>query len=314
MRPPIAVAVAVLLFTDAALAQIVSPAGTTDVTMSVQYAHIYAHTARNAIGSIQRNIDLRSISVTVSAEHSVTDRLALGVSVPYITSRYRGASPHPGVAVDDGSMHGAMQDLQLDVRYALTRGDFLLSSIAAFRHPVSSYETMGHASPGRGLKELEMGFSAGHPVTVVPDAFIGANVSYTISEAVEGMRVNRSQADLQLGYALTERLFIRGFGAWQRSHGGLDVPVPVSSEWFHHHDQLARSNHTRAGAGLVVSMTENVNIHLGYTTVIASSNSHMGRSLTLATSWSFAPRRGRRQPELTVAASPYRAPSQPTSF
>jgi hypothetical protein len=299
-----------LLAANPALAQVVSPAGTTDVMIGVQYAHIYAHTARNAVGSIQRNIDLRSVSVTIGAEHSVTDRLALGISVPYITSRYRGASPHPGVVVDDGGMHGAMQDLQLDARYALVRGDFLLSPFAVFRHPVSNYETMGHASPGRGLNELEAGFSAGHLVAALPRAFVGANVSYTVSEAVEGMRVNRSQADLQLGYAVTDRLFIRGFGAWQRSHGGLDVPVPQSSEWFHHHDQLARSNYTRAGAGMVISMTESINVHLAYATVFASSNSHMGRSLTFATSWSFAPRRGRGQHAQVAAASSYRTPSQ----
>lgn len=285
------VAVAVLFILPAvAESQVVPEAGTTDVTLTFSYTHIYAHTGRNGPTPVQHNIDLRAVSANLAVEHSVTDRLAVGFSLPYIRARYRGPEPHPGIVIDDGSMHGSVQDLQFDARYALVRGDFLVTPFAAFRYPATDYETMGHTAPGRGLKELEMGVSAGHQVMALPNAVISATGSYVISEAVRGMRVNRAQADLQLGYVVTSRLFVRAFGAWRRSFDGLDIPVPESSEWFHHHDQLARSNHTRAGAALIVSVAENVSMHVGYTSVLESSNSHMGRSFSVGTSWSFAPR------------------------
>lgn len=286
MRP--AFVAAVLLFICvSAPAQIVSRAGTMDITVAVQQTHVDAHTDRS--GAVQHNIDLRSISAMVTVEYSLTDRLAFGVSVPYIRSRYRGPAPHPGAIVDDGAAHGSLQDLQADARYALIRGDFVVSPFAGFRYPAQDYATIGHASPGRGLKEFEMGVSAGHQLRALPNAFIGANGSYTISEALHEIRVNRTNADLQLGYAVGQRVFVRGFGAWQRSHGGIDLPIPVTSEHFHHHDQLARANHTRLGAGLIVSLNDSVNLHISYATVVRSINAHLGRSVSVGTSWTFTP-------------------------
>jgi hypothetical protein len=295
---------AILLFVSAtATAQVVAPAGTIDVTLAVQRARIHAHT--DATGTVRDdgpwNIDLRSVSTTLTVDYSVTDRLGLGLSVPYIRSRYQGPNPHPGVIEDDGSMHGSLQDLQLDARYALVRGEFLVTPFAGFRVPIRDYATMGHAAPGRGLREIEAGVSAGrHLLPLIPDAVVGANVSYTRSEAVEDIRVNRTNADVQLGYGLTPRLFVRGFAAWQRSHDGVDVPLPPSHHLFHHHDQLARVNHTRAGAGVSVAVTDVVTLHLGYAEILRSVNSHMGRSVSVGTNWRFMPR-SRMQRRASVA-------------
>ena len=281
--------IAILLAVGAtASAQIVPPAGTMDVTIAVQHTHVDGHTDK--FGTVAHNIDLRAVSASITAEYSVTDRFALGVSLPYVQSRYRGPSPPPGAVIDDGSMHGSLQDVLLDARYAMIRGDFVVSPFVGFRYPARQYATMGHAAPGRGLQELEMGLSAGHELLALPGFFIGANVSHTIPEAVHNIRVNRTNADLQLGYAVGSRLFVRGFGSWQRSHAGLDLPVPAASEHFHQHDQLARTNHTRAGAGLVFSVADNVNLHVAYSTVVKSVNAHMGRSVSLGTSWTFVPR------------------------
>jgi hypothetical protein len=278
----------VFLICAASPAQLVSPAGTMDVMVTLQHTHIDAHS--NPFG-VHHNIDLRAIATIVSVDYSVTDRLGLGVSLPYIQSRYRGREPHPTSVSDDGSVHGSWQDLQLDARYALLRGDFVVSPFARFRYPVRDYEISGHASPGRGLRELEMGLSAGHQFLFLPDLLIAADLSYTVSEAsLDNIRVNRSSAEVQVGYAVTSRLFVRGFGAWQKSYGGLDLPLSPTSKYFHYHDQLSRSSQTNAGAGVVVSVTGSVNLHLGYTTVLKAMNGHLGRSVSIGTSWTIAPR------------------------
>jgi hypothetical protein len=292
MKPAATFAILSIVSATAA-AQVVAPAGTVDVTLVVQQVHIHAHS--DATGAVRDdgpwNIDLRAVSTTLTVEYSVTDRVGFGLSVPYIQSRYEGPNPHPGVIVDDGSMHGSLQDLQLDARYALVRGEFVVTPFAGFRVPMRDYETMGHAAPGRGLREIEMGVAAGrHLLPFIPDAVVGANVSYTRSEAVEEIRVNRTNADVQLGYGVTSRLFVRGFAAWQRSHGGVDVPLPPTHHLFHHHDQLARANYTRAGAGVSVSLTDDVTLQLGYAEVLRSVNSHMGRAVSVGTSWRFTPR------------------------
>ena len=292
--------IAVLLLSVHAGAQVVSPAGTTDVMLTVQHTHIDSHTDRT--GVLQHNIDLRSVIATIGIEYSVTDRFAIGASLPYIQSRYRGPVAHPGAVVDDGLLHATLQDLQLEARYALMRGDWVVTPFAGLRHPARDYPTIGHAAPGRGLKELELGVSTGHQLVALPDAVIGATLAYTISEAVEEIRVNRTNADLQMAYAVTPRLWIRGFGAWQRSHGGLDLPIPPTAEHFHHHDQLARANHVRAGAGVIFSITETVNVHAAYSAVLESVNAHIGRSVSLGTSWTFMPRVRERKREPGPAA------------
>jgi hypothetical protein len=306
-------AFAVLWFVSATAAgQVVAPAGTIDVTLTVQRTRTHAHT--DATGKVRDdgpwNIDLLAVSTTLAIDYSLTDRVGLGLSMPYIQSRYRGSSPHPGVTVDDGSMHGSLQDLQLDARYALVRGELVVTPFAGFRVPMRGYETMGHAAPGRGLRELEMGMSAGRQLLpLTPDAVVGMNVSYTLSEAVEEIRVNRTNADFQLGYGLTPRLFVRGYAAWQRSHGGVDLPIPPSHHLFHHHDQLARANYTRAGAGLSVSLTDLVTLHLGYAEVLESVNSHVGYGLSVGTSWRFMPRtRSQRRTSSTPAVARNLAP------
>ncbi|HUP45715.1 MAG TPA: hypothetical protein VM779_09410 [Thermoanaerobaculia bacterium] len=283
-----AIAAVVLLFiAPATLAQVVSPAGTMDVMFTVQHSHIDTHTNRH--GDTAHDIDLRSTIATVNVEYSLTDRWAVGVAVPYIQSRYRGPAPHHGAVVDDGRMHGSLQDLQVDLRYGVTRGHTLLTPFAAFRYPMRDYPTLGHAAPGRGLRELEFGVSAGRQFLTHPNAVFGANVAYVYSEELHDIRVNRTLADVQLGYVVTDRLFVRAFGAWQVSHGGLDLPLPPQSEHFHHHDQLARANYTRAGGGFVYSLTDRFDLHAAYATVLRSVNAHKGRSVSIGVNWTFAP-------------------------
>ena len=167
------------------------------------------------------NVDVRSNSLTLGIDYSVTDRLALGVSLPYVSSRYKGINPHPGV-IDDGEVHGMVQDLRIDLRYMAFEGPIVFSPTVAWTQPSHDYEAMGHAAAGKGLQEFAVGFAAAGAPTVVPGLFISGGTSYTFVEKVDPeFNVDRLNVELSVGYTVTPRLFARVSGAGQNTRDGL---------------------------------------------------------------------------------------------
>jgi len=49
--------------------------------------------------------------------YGVSDRMAVTVGLPMVTSRYRGSFPHRPITLDDGNWHTSAQDFRLNVRY-----------------------------------------------------------------------------------------------------------------------------------------------------------------------------------------------------
>src|SRR5947208_832819 len=68
-------------------------------------------------------------ALIVNTDFSVTDRLAISVSLPYVAGKYVGLAPHllvrgqrsTAVALDNGDFHTGPQDFRLNLRYALTK-------------------------------------------------------------------------------------------------------------------------------------------------------------------------------------------------
>lgn len=257
-----------------------APRGHGTVSLAAEYLNTFAHTT--GTGLEVRNIDLVAKTITVSLDYSTTDRLAIGLSVPYIESRYEGANPHPGAAVDDGTYHGTVTDFGISVRYvALNTDSITLTPVAFVLIPLHDYATMGHGAPGKGLYELGVGINAGHElVTLTPGLFVQGRYTYTFVEKISELSVNRSNADVLLSYVVHPRVVLTGNARWQETHGGLTLPLTASdaSVYFHEHDQLARVNYFRAGAGLSYMIGGNVDLFANYDTVVGSENSHVGDS------------------------------------
>ncbi|OLC83410.1 MAG: hypothetical protein AUH72_04470 [Acidobacteria bacterium 13_1_40CM_4_65_8] len=56
------------------------------------------------------------------------------------------------------------------------------------------------------------------------------------------------------------------------------------------HDRLLRDNNWRAGAGVVYSLTESVDLSATAITVVGGTATHFGTGITIGTIWSFAAR------------------------
>ena len=265
------------------------PAGQGSVWLSGQTVHVDSHLQGNGIRA--HDVDVRGKSATLGVEYGLSDRLAFGINLPYASTRLVSGIPHGGAISDDGRSHGTLTDLSVDLRYKAIDSSLVFTPMVAALIPVRDYPTRGHAAPGRGTKEYSAGFALGHnAIWLSPSLFVGGGYRYTYVERIdEDITVDRSNADVQVDYLATSRLGFRAAGMWQRTHGGLDLPLApeLRAEHGHHHDQLARANYWRSSLGVSFGLTPTVEIVGSWSTVLRGVNTHAFRAWNGGVAWRF---------------------------
>jgi hypothetical protein len=255
-------------------------------------------------GDTAPGINVRADTLALLGSYGITDRLMVSGALPYIRTRYKGppthrppgtppgTPPHPGFEVDDGSWHGYLTDLRVGLHYQLLEQPFALAPFVALVTPVTDYPTRGHAAPGRGLDELMMGFSAGKSLDAwIPRTYAQLRYSYALVEEVNDVTHNRSNLNLELGTFFTSRWNVSLYGAWQWTHGGIDVPVPPTSPHFFDHDALAEDEFFNAGFGTGFAITPELTAYATYMHGFEGKNGHkVDQSITVGISYGFRPR------------------------
>ncbi len=169
-----------------------------------------------------------------------------------------------------------MTDLRLEAHYQAMDGPFAIAPFAAVVFPVTDYETMGHAAPGRGLAEAWIGTYVGASLDEwLPRTYVQLRLNYAFVERVAGISHDRINADLEIGYFINPSLSVRLVGMWQDTDGGIGVPIPPSHPLYHHHDQLAASRFFNVGGGVAWSLSDRVGFYLFYGSAIHGRNVHM---------------------------------------
>jgi hypothetical protein len=286
-----------------ALAQAtVPPRGEGSVSIVYQNVDFGGHI--NFLGQRIPNGAAHSQTVLFEGEYGLTDNLTIGVGVPYVTAKYTGQGPacplcassplgfHAGPN-DDGLYHGAFQDVHLDLRHNIVRRPLILTPSIGVVIPTHHYEQRGEAAIGRGLRELQIGVNLARSLEPFwPDAYVQGRYSYTFVQRDLNVPLNRSNAFMEAGYSLTESLAARGLATWQKTHGGLNgfPEFGVTHELLEHHDRLLRDNNWRAGAGVVYSLTDSIDLSATVITVVSGTVTHYGTGITFGTIWSFATR------------------------
>jgi hypothetical protein len=251
-------------------------------------------------------INVRADTLAMLASYGITDRVMVSGVLPYIRTRYKGLPSHrppgtppgtpppPGFEVDDGSWHGTLTDLRLGVHYQLLEKPFALAPFIAYVTPVTDYPTRGHAAPGRGLDELMMGFNAGKSLDPwIPRTYAQLRYSYALVEEVHDITHNRTNLNLELGTFFSARWNVSLYGAWQWTHGGIDVPVPPGSPPFLvlDHDVLAEDEYFNAGFGTGFALTPELTAFATYMQGIDGKNGHkVDQSITVGISYGYRPR------------------------
>ena len=248
---------------------------------------------------------VRGQSVTTSAvfelDYGVTDRLSATVALPYVFAKYTGALPPPsGLAVDACQCwHSSFQDVSLTARYRFGDNRWAVTPILKYDTPSHDYPYEGEAVVGRNLREVQVGVATGMKlVHLLPKASVQAGYTYAfVEKALPDIGIDRSNAFVDFGYALTRALYVRGDVTWQRTNGGLRFgsitgnPFPPPGEFntperFAQRDRLLRANYWHVGGGLSYSAGP-VDVFVSMTKYVSGTDTHNGQAYTVGTSWYF---------------------------
>ena len=169
--------------------------------------------------------------------YGVTDRFAVRVNIPFVTSSYVGTRPHiprpGGLTLDDGSRHSTFTDFRAEVRFKATTGALAVTPVVAIVFPSHWYESHGHSSFGNNSVEGQLGINVGRVLDpLLPNAYLQARYVYAVPEEYLGIRPTRSNVVFDLGYFVTGSLTVSTFGAYMKTHSGwrATIDYPPNTE------------------------------------------------------------------------------------
>ena len=261
--------------------------------------------------------------VTLAAEYIPIDKLAVGVSLPFMMLKYRNpgsfAHAQPGgnekvATYDDGDYHATLTDLRLGARYQLLEDPVALTPILAVSIPVADYETIGNTVAGRHLKQLHAGLAVGRVIGTA--TYIHAQYEFTLSEKydrtsptdtnhdIKKYSQNYSDISLLVGTKLLDYKLDLHVAAQSRiAHGGItfgDIfPQPVNQDgpfklagtpnenFFH--DAILKEDIFVVGAGIGYEISDKLSVSLDYRRFIEaiklSQNTQNASTLAVGLAW-----------------------------
>jgi hypothetical protein len=245
-----------------------------------------------------------SRSTLADVTFGLTDKIAVGFSLPWIATRYVGPRPHPlpdlsgPNPIDDGTWHSTVQDLRFEVRYNVTRNlgnkGIVVTPYVGSITPSHDYPYFAHAGFGRDLNEVQVGVTAAKLFERgVPGLIVQGRYGYGFVEQVLDVSHNRSLGSVEVAYFVTPKLRVMGLTAGQITHGGLNYSGPPSLATlgpivFPHHDQLEQSNMLALGAGASYSFSDSVDVFGSLMHTAVQQNGHgLDLGVTVGLSWSF---------------------------
>jgi hypothetical protein len=213
-----------------------------------------------------------SHAVTLGAEFTLIENLAVEASLPVMFTKYAGdgeSFPAHG-NYDDGDYHSTLQDFRMGARYQLLREVVAFSPHIAGSIPVRDYENQGYAAAGRGLKQLHLGASVGRTLDpILPNLFVHATYEFSLVEHLdatpetEEIGQNRSDLAFLLGYFFLDGDLSVDVGAnWRIAHGGVhftelgEHPQAVQD----YHDALLREEFILVGGDVGYKITDRFSV------------------------------------------------------
>jgi hypothetical protein len=295
------------------------------ISTGYQYMSVHEHLQGDGTKFLAGRIYSQSISAMV--DYGVTDKLAASFSLPYIASMYKGfnahnpatlAVPNDQKFLDDGTYHGALQDIGFGVRYNVALRPMAITPFIAVNIPSHDYVFYAHTAPGRKLRQLSLGASVGgQSEAFLPNSYFHLRYAYEITERteVEGVSYGGNQSLLRgdFGYFLTPRISAKAIQLLQITHGGLDYPTDFpdrTSELWLHHDQIQRINFLEMGGGIDYALSRSTDLSLSALKTVWGRNGHSLRmGLSVAVTWYFP--RGRAGAGAGADSSAQRAGQNP---
>jgi len=283
----------------------VPPAGTGSIGVAVQRIDHTGH--RVTDGTLFKNGTSLNVSLYINADYALTDRLVLSGAIPYVFGRYTDAQPPPPfipfLPIDQcRCWNRDVQDLDVTARYNVMNGAFALTPSVSATLPSHGYAYRGEAVVGRDLRELRLAIAAGQRLDAVsPRLWVQGQYSYAFVEQTLDIPNNRSNAHLSVSLLVRRPWSVQGELMWQRTHGGLRIGSPLSSELLppgevntserlEQHDRLLRDNSTHVGATVSYQFPR-FDVFGSYRAFVSGTDTHAGRALTAGINCPFDLRR-----------------------
>lgn len=276
-----------------------APEGVGTVTMAWQFVDNTGH--RGTDGFFVARGQSVTTSILAEVEYGVTDRLAVTVGLPYVFAKYTGALPPPSRLPVDicQCWHSSFQDMSFAGRYRLGSDTWAVTPLVSYGQPSHDYAYQGEAVVGNNLQELRVGALAGlRLVDLLPKASIQGGYTYAfVEKAIDDIKVDRSNAFVDFGYALMHNLYVRGTTSYLYTHGGLHAgsasghPYPLPGEL---NTPARRAEQNRLLSTRRMDLSAGVSYALGpldvfasYTKYVWGRDAHNGQVYNVGTSWYF---------------------------
>src|SRR5262245_47492779 len=243
----------------------------------------------------------RTHVLAVDFAYGLTDRLALNLALPFVTSDYLGQAIHREPqfgrtsAIDGGGYYGTFQDARLDLRSnAINRSSGVVTPYVTILVPVHDYDYFGHNAAGRRLTEVQLGAYVSRSLNRVPGMILQGRFAQVIPQSVAGYRVFRTQMDGEVAYFVRQSLRVFGVVIGQVSHGGvrfLDAEFYkyLSDDEKIHHDRISRVNHVNVGGGAQLTLSPTVDLFGSIVHTASMTNGHaLKYGVTFGVSFSFS--------------------------
>lgn len=266
----------------------VAPKG--DGIVSVQYQYDIERLHTFSDGRTQDKGHTYFDAVIADTDFSLTDRLAIRVSLPFIEGKYTGPFPHltirgqksTAVALDNGDFHGGFQDFRFNVRYALRKRALKVTPFFQVTTPSHGYPTFGHAAIGFQETEYRTGVSVGRRLDpFLPKAFIQGQYAFGYTpEVAANIAPKRSYGELQLGYLLNRHISVQGSSVLLYSHNGIDYdyylfPGNLTEAQYLNHDRINRSKLLDASGSVAYQVNPSTNFYVSIGHSFYGTNAHL---------------------------------------
>jgi hypothetical protein len=141
--------------------------------------------------------------------------------------------------------------------------------------PTHTYETFGHAAPGRGLNEEWVGVAVGKTLDQwIPRTYVDARFTYAFVQAVQHISHDKENVEAEVGYFFTPYLSAQGFWHWQQTLGGIPLPVPSGAPLYPYHDQLGAAGYTAVGFSTAWSYSDQSQFSFSFSKDLMGRNGH----------------------------------------
>ena len=284
---------------DSAHAQWVPPRG--EGSVSIEYQHFSAtdhifsdlFLARNQPSDHDETKISGNIAV-MSLDYAIYDRLALNVVLPYINTTLESDNAHSGSHSVDTAPNNAFQDLGVTLRYMVRTSPLFVTTSMGMTWPTHDYGTHGHSAIGRNIRAFSVGAGVARMLgPLLPGVYLQGNYSYSFTEKIWGINMNRSNASVGMTYfPPIHSLSLSVYWNQQITHGGIDWSEPGKAtrpEWNLSHDRLAAPNFGQIGGNVSFSVTDKLGIYAGYfkTVESVSENTQRLQGISMGTTTNF---------------------------